>query len=352
MDDSNCTSHFLKHLDYLRDVLLQDWAVLRKLDPHSKIPDGCLCDSDEFREFETRVVEALDNDDISHNQFMAKFVPELEDRLNSQFEALVTKLSLRDHQLQETVKGSMEVVIRESELSRDVKACRQDGSHCRQKLDVLTQQNHQIVSQLMEDRNLMRRSLANFSRELSTLPLINNDTSIWNPELLVPDEASSSDSAGCTSVSLTETVESSDSIGNFNFLSISSLILINNSVADNTSPPNDVTSYNMDRTISSVRELWKEWDEGFCRGVTRFPAVKDLVKNHGFKWMQGDHKSISNQRRFFNRRRPILDEIQKLLDEGMPKELAVQTVADMQGKMHINKLGEILLKKHQESSSS
>jgi hypothetical protein len=348
VDDSNSTSYFLKHLDYLRDVLLQDWAVLRKMDPNTKIPCGILCNTNEFREFEALVVEALDTDDIPHNLFMAKFVPELEGHLNNQFEALVTKLSLRDQQLQQTVKGNLELVLRESELSRDVKVCRDDTQQCRQEINTLTQQNQHIIGQLVQDRNLMRRSLANFSRELSALPVID--------ELMVLDEPSPLDSTGLTSVSLAHSIVSPDSNGNFTLISISNLILINNSVVDDAPPPNDVapndvTSYTMDRTISTVRELWKEWDEGFCRGVTRFPAVKSLVENHGFKWMQGDNKSVSNQRRFFNRRRPILDEIQKLIDEGMSKELAVKTVDDMQGKMHLNKLGQILLKKHQETSS-
>jgi hypothetical protein len=163
VDDSNSTSYFLKHLDYLRDVLLQDWVVLRKMDPKTKIPCGILCNTNEFREFEALVVEALDTDDIPHNLFMAKFVPELEGHLNNQFEALVTKLSLRDQQLQKTVKGNLELVIMESEM----KVCREDTRQCRQQLNTLTQQNRQMIGQLVEDRNLVRRSLANFSRELS-----------------------------------------------------------------------------------------------------------------------------------------------------------------------------------------
>ncbi|KAL3693133.1 hypothetical protein R1sor_006784 [Riccia sorocarpa] len=51
--------------------------------------------------------------------------------------------------------------------------------------------------------------------------------------------------------------------------------------------------YKLSRGIATVSDLWREWTEGIGGG----PAVKDLERNRGNIWCEG------NERRFFNRRK-------------------------------------------------
>ncbi|KAG2775474.1 hypothetical protein Pcac1_g13972 [Phytophthora cactorum] len=58
-----------------------------------------------------------------------------------------------------------------------------------------------------------------------------------------------------------------------------------------------VISYRMSRSIVSVRELWNEWEHGPSGGR----PVKELEEQHGARWC------TNGERRFFNRRRKIID---------------------------------------------
>ncbi|KAL3690978.1 hypothetical protein R1sor_004629 [Riccia sorocarpa] len=51
--------------------------------------------------------------------------------------------------------------------------------------------------------------------------------------------------------------------------------------------------YKLSRGTAIVLDLWREWTEGIGGG----PAVKDLERNRGSTWCEG------NERRFFNRRK-------------------------------------------------
>ena len=57
--------------------------------------------------------------------------------------------------------------------------------------------------------------------------------------------------------------------------------------------------YKLSRGIQTVTDLWREWTSGVAGG----PAVKDLELRWGAKWCQG------NERRFFSRRKQIVDEV-------------------------------------------
>ena len=58
--------------------------------------------------------------------------------------------------------------------------------------------------------------------------------------------------------------------------------------------------YKMCRGIETVVDLWREWKEGLGGA----PSVEFLEQNNGAKWCQGN-----NERRFFNRRKRIIDAI-------------------------------------------
>ena len=64
--------------------------------------------------------------------------------------------------------------------------------------------------------------------------------------------------------------------------------------------------YQMSRTISSVRELWQEWEIG----LQGQPSVRDLESRYHAKW-----RSSAAERKFFQRRRRILAYIEDQLHE-------------------------------------
>ncbi|KAF4045205.1 Transcriptional activator of glycolytic enzyme [Phytophthora infestans] len=73
------------------------------------------------------------------------------------------------------------------------------------------------------------------------------------------------------------------------------------------------------RGLESVKELWEEWDVGADEGT----PVKELEERYGTKWCDADEK------RFFNRRRSVLNFIQQLSCEaqrytGAGAEVAAQ----------------------------
>ena len=74
-------------------------------------------------------------------------------------------------------------------------------------------------------------------------------------------------------------------------------------VAEDRADPRKIT-YRMSRGIKTVPDLWREWREGLTGGS----AIKDLEAKCGTKWCEG------NERRFFNRRKRIADEIVRIAE--------------------------------------
>ena len=75
-----------------------------------------------------------------------------------------------------------------------------------------------------------------------------------------------------------------------------------------------VPVYTMDRSVISVKDLWREYTEGIAGG----PAVRALEAAHGAKWRKSD-----KERRFFNRRKFIWLKIEELVGNGSSEEEAV-----------------------------
>lgn len=65
---------------------------------------------------------------------------------------------------------------------------------------------------------------------------------------------------------------------------------------------NSVPSYSMSRGILTITDLWREWTEGLCGGH----AVIDLERLWGVRWRKEE-----KEKKFFNRRRVIIKEIEK-----------------------------------------
>lgn len=74
----------------------------------------------------------------------------------------------------------------------------------------------------------------------------------------------------------------------------------------------------MNREISTVHDLWREWSIGLGTG----PSVKSLEEAWGPRWRQ-----TPTETRFFNRRRIIIDEVNRLVKEsGVTVEEAVRSL--------------------------
>lgn len=62
----------------------------------------------------------------------------------------------------------------------------------------------------------------------------------------------------------------------------------------------------MSRVITSVREVWQEWENGLLGG----PAVKWLEDTFGARW-----RRTAAERKHFSRRKKIINYIMKIAEE-------------------------------------
>ncbi|KAK9456477.1 transcriptional activator of glycolytic enzymes-domain-containing protein [Dipodascopsis uninucleata] len=82
-----------------------------------------------------------------------------------------------------------------------------------------------------------------------------------------------------------------------------------------------VPQYRMSRDISTVPDLWEEWEHGLNGG----PIVRELEEKYGTRWRQN-----SAERKFFCLRKVIIDYIMKLCQQdGVSIEEAVGRVEEM-----------------------
>jgi len=89
-------------------------------------------------------------------------------------------------------------------------------------------------------------------------------------------------------------------------------------LAQERPPVTTLPTYKLSRSLHTVHDLWKEWTEGLCGG----PAVKDLEERWGTEWRKED-----TERRFFNNRRVVLNEVKRVAAEQKISEAeAVEVV--------------------------
>lgn len=106
--------------------------------------------------------------------------------------------------------------------------------------------------------------------------------------------------------------------------------------------PMNVPQYKMSRTLSTVSDVWEEWDVGL---EPEYIAVKGLEARHGTKWRQDKTES-----RFFYRRYMIIQEIERMAREnGMAVSEAVNVLerrrldlSSRNGGISLNALSDIL----------
>ncbi|TGZ78279.1 hypothetical protein EX30DRAFT_162262 [Ascodesmis nigricans] len=93
----------------------------------------------------------------------------------------------------------------------------------------------------------------------------------------------------------------------------------NSTVNTNSTNSNAVgeNTYKLSRAISTVQELWTEWEHG----LKGSPSVKSLEAKYGPAW-----RKSQAERKFYSRRKVIIDEVKKLIDQGYPYHQAVEKV--------------------------
>ncbi|EEA20037.1 hypothetical protein PMAA_039040 [Talaromyces marneffei ATCC 18224] len=102
-------------------------------------------------------------------------------------------------------------------------------------------------------------------------------------------------------------------------------------------------SYQLSRTIQTVRELWTEW----AIGLDGQPAVRIIEEQYGARW-----RADSKERVMFGRRKIIIDEIYARTRDGISLNKAIEAVELIQSKAHctLSALSKLLKEKQPFSS--
>ena len=91
--------------------------------------------------------------------------------------------------------------------------------------------------------------------------------------------------------------------------------------ADTITNATVVPTYQMSRSITTVQQLWKEWNVGF-EGQR---SVKELERLFGHAWRNG---SKSSESKFYNGRKILLQEVESLISSGRSVSAAIDVVED------------------------
>ncbi|RPB05045.1 hypothetical protein L873DRAFT_1573725, partial [Choiromyces venosus 120613-1] len=94
--------------------------------------------------------------------------------------------------------------------------------------------------------------------------------------------------------------------------------------------------YKMSRTLSTVVGLWQEWKNGI--GVA--PSVESLEARYGPKW-----RTSQAERKFYSRRKVIIEEITKRIAAGMDAWRAVEEVEAMRGAKSLDGLSKMIVER-------
>ena len=88
-------------------------------------------------------------------------------------------------------------------------------------------------------------------------------------------------------------------------------------------------------TLTTVRDLWREWTIGWSSG----PAIQALEAVYGSRW-----RPSQKERVFFGRRKVIVDEISRCMALGKTFEVAVEELelVRSKGKFSLHGLWEFL----------
>lgn len=94
--------------------------------------------------------------------------------------------------------------------------------------------------------------------------------------------------------------------------------------------------YKMSRTLSTVAGLWQEWKTG----INGAPSVESLEARYGPKW-----RTSQAERKFYSRRKVIIEEITKRIGAGMDAWRAVEEVEGMRGAKSLDGLSKMIVER-------
>ncbi|WVQ77906.1 hypothetical protein IAR50_007612 [Cryptococcus sp. DSM 104548] len=101
-----------------------------------------------------------------------------------------------------------------------------------------------------------------------------------------------------------------------------------------------LTSFTMSREVKSVPDLWKEYTIGW-EGQ---PPARDVYEGNARKRRRGKRFRDDSERKFYRRRKKVLEMVEALVEKGVGEEEAVERVERLRDrrKCTLNKLGEII----------
>jgi hypothetical protein len=241
---------FLRLMDYLRTVFLQDVAFLRRCFPDHEIFKEKLFHTEEFNAFANAVCQAEDNPDWPEHRSIQAVVPEI----SAMLAGMRQKSSIGHNRSHTGIEAAIkELKCMQRNLLLNAETLLRIG-------------NAQIWIPAVQAQLIMPPT--HFTDQMLAPPT----TQLFPAN---PPIAEASRSAHCrTPTELAASVAPSTS--------------------DGSAP-----QYEMDRTVTTVPELWEEWK--FGRRLK--PSAEELVA----KW--GNHWRAAKERGWFHRRQKLIDEI-------------------------------------------
>ena len=288
---------FLRLLQHLKTVFLQDSVLLRERWPQHPNFQLPLFATAEYRKFAADVLAACRNPEVSFNERVHQVVPEIAldmQAMKSDIQVLKNQTQILKNQLQKMEKnitqgckhGHQRTQNKMYEMARDIRI-------------------HSTVNfgpNQPPSRSTLRQQSQSFLRPASQLmPAISADPSLSSSSAQSPTA-----STACSAPSVSHPPPASLS-------AVQAAALPPAALRQNNA--NDVPQLIMDRTATTVLDIWWEWHEG--RGGK--PSVVVLNERHGCSWRHSDKNAYS-------RRKKLIDEICKTADAQHkdPVEIAQQ----------------------------
>lgn len=101
-------------------------------------------------------------------------------------------------------------------------------------------------------------------------------------------------------------------------------------------PATQIPMYKMSRSLSNVAGLWQEWKQG----LSGEPSVESLEARYGPKW-----RTSQAERKFYSRRKVIIEEITKRISAGMDQWRAVEEVEEVRGGKSLDGLSKMIVER-------
>lgn len=92
----------------------------------------------------------------------------------------------------------------------------------------------------------------------------------------------------------------------------------------------------MSRSLSTVAGLWQEWKSG----LNSSPSVESLEARYGPKW-----RTSQAERKFYSRRKVIIEEITKRIAAGIEGWRAVEEVEEVRGGKSLDGLSKMIVER-------